>query len=649
MIIATAGHVDHGKTLLVKALTGIDADRLAEEKRRGMTIDLGFANRPVGNDGMLAFIDVPGHENFIHNMISGVTAIEFALVIVAADDGPMPQTKEHLAILDLLRVTAGAIVITKIDTVTPERVGQVGNLMRELLADTTLKSAPFFEVSSLTSQGIAALLAYLEKAEITHQNTPVQGCFRLAIDRHFQMKGAGLIVAGAIQSGRIQEQDHCMLAPLGTNNGQHVRIRSLEKQGRPSREARMGERCSLNITGAMGDNIDPQTIHRGLWLTHPKAALPAQRLDIRLRLLNSEEHALRFWTAVHIHIGATDITGRIALLEGRSLAPGANALAQLVLDHPVIAAHGDLVIIRDQSAKHTMGGGPVIDPFTPQRGRARPERLRKLTAMEISDPANALSALLAQSPEGVDLFSFERAFNLDDTQLPALQRALAMITVKEGASERAFSPEHWQNLRVTTRNALAHFHQQEPEKLGLSLALLKRNTALRFSDGIFSSLLSEMERAGEIKRSGALISLAGHQVHQSKQEAALWTKLKPLLDKGPTPPRIGELAQMLNRTPEALEVFLRRAEAQALVVRVCPNRVYLPAQLAKLAALADKLSKISKNGRFEVGIFRDHSGVSRNLATEILEYFDRAGITKRIGNEREFIGRLEEIAKRTHD
>lgn len=642
MIIATAGHVDHGKTLLVKALTGIDADRLAEEKRRGMTIDLGFANRPVGSGGMLAFIDVPGHENFIHNMISGVTAIEFALVIVAADDGPMPQTKEHLAILDLLHVTAGAIVITKIDTVTPGRTAQVASLMRELLAGTTLQSAPFFEVSSLTGQGIAALLAHLEKAETTRKSAPAQGCFRLAIDRHFQMKGAGLIVAGAVQSGSIEVQDQCMLTPLGTNNGQHVRIRSLEKQGRTSQDARMGERCSLNIAGAMGDNIEPQTIHRGLWLTHPKAALPTQRLDIRLKLLKSEEHALKFWTPVHVHIGAADITGRIALLEGRSLAPGANALAQLVLDHPVIAAHGDLVIIRDQSAKRTMGGGSVIDPFPPQRGRARPERLLKLAAMENADPSHALSALLAKSPEGVELFSFERAFNLDEAQRSALHSDIAMITLKEGPSERAFSPEHWQNLHAVTRQLLANFHQQEPEKLGMSLALLKKNTALRVSEPIFSYLLNEMERDGEIKHSGALISLATHQAHQSKQEATLWTKIKPLLDKGPMPPRIGELAQMLNRTPEAVEAFFRRAEAQGLVVRVCSNRVYLPAQLAKLAAVADKLSKMSENGRFEVGVFRDHSGVSRNLATEILEYFDRAGITKRIGNEREFIGRFGE-------
>jgi selenocysteine-specific elongation factor len=643
MIIATAGHVDHGKTLLIRALTGVDTEK-PEEKRRGMTIDLGFANRPVGDEGMLAFIDVPGHERFIRNMISGVSAIHFALIVIAADDGPMPQTLEHVAILDLLRIPRGAVVVTKTDLVAPARVKEVNAQMREVLKGTTLSDAPLFAVSAANGEGMNELLAHLENAEAQRQLTRPRGQFRLAVDRHFQLKGVGLIVAGSVQSGRVRVGDQCILTPLGAGGGLRVRIRSLEAQGRHGGEARMGERCAMNIVGAAGDAIPSEALRRGLWLTSPIAALPVQRVDIRLRLLESEDRPLSFWTPVHVHLGAADVMGRVALLEGRRLLPGHSALAQLVLDEPVIAARSDRVVLRDQSARRTLGGGSVLDPFGPIRGRARPERRAKLQAMESRNAVDALRMLLDASPDGVKLYRFERAFNFDEAEHKVLREAVAPVVVGAAEEQVAFSPNRWQAMTGAVHQILTGFHADYPQKLGMDVSLLHRQSKLKTTPEIFGALLRDMENKGVIARRGALVRLVEHQARPTQQEAVLWAKLQPLIAQGGrVPPRLRELADLLRQAPEALERFFDRAEALGLAVHITPNRVYLPSVLRELADVAETLAKGRANGRFDAAAYRDHAGISRNLSIEILEYFDRVGFTRRHGNERDVIGRAAEI------
>ena len=342
MIVATAGHVDHGKTSLVRALTGIDTDRLPEEKQRNLTIDLGFAYVPLEDGGVLGFVDVPGHERFIRNMLCGVAAVDYALVVVAADDGVMPQTEEHLAILDLLGVEAGAVAITKTDRVDPGRVDEVAEEVELYLDETRLAGAACFPVSSVDGSGMDALKAHLESVAHTVRRRPAGGHFRLAVDRAFTVVGAGLVVTGTAFSGSVSVDDRLLLSPARIP----VRVRGIHAQDRKAERGRAGERLALNI---VGQSLGRDDVARGDWVVEEAAHLPARRIDATVRILSDETRPVAHWTPVHVHLAAADVTGRLALLEARSLAPGESGLAQLVLDRPIGAMHGDRFVLRDQS------------------------------------------------------------------------------------------------------------------------------------------------------------------------------------------------------------------------------------------------------------------------------------------------------------
>ncbi|HYM31445.1 MAG TPA: selenocysteine-specific translation elongation factor, partial [Candidatus Cybelea sp.] len=371
MIVATAGHVDHGKTSLVRSLTGVDTDRLAEEKRRGMSIELGFAYADFAG-ARIGFVDVPGHERFVRNMLAGVAAIDFALLVIAADDGPMPQTREHVAILDLLGVKRGAVALTKIDRVAETRIAEVRGQIAGLLAPTGLANAPVFPVVATDETSIGALRQHLGIAENAADIKPADGYFRLAVDRAFVLPGIGLIATGAVFAGEARVGDRLTVSPLGKS----VRLRSIRTQDRPSEIARAGDRAALNIAG----DVERAELQRGDWIVAPEVHAPADRIDVRLHVLPGEARALAHWTPVHVHLGAADVTGRVAVLEGRSIAPGTQGLAQLVLDQPAGALTHDRFVLRDQSALRTIAGGMVLDPFAPARGRSKPHRLAALAA-----------------------------------------------------------------------------------------------------------------------------------------------------------------------------------------------------------------------------------------------------------------------------
>ncbi|MDX1376875.1 MAG: selenocysteine-specific translation elongation factor, partial [Burkholderiales bacterium] len=348
MIVATAGHVDHGKTSLVRALTGVDTDRLPEEKKRGLTIDLGFAYLPLAGAATIGFVDVPGHERFVHNMLSGVAGIDFALLVVAADDGPMPQTREHLAILDLLGVSQGAVALSKIDRVSEARVAEVRAALGTLLAPTGLAGAPIFPLSVVSDTGVGALKAHLEAAARALQPRAREGNFRLAVDRAFTIAGAGLVVTGTVVSGEVAVGDtvRALLA------GEAARVRSIHAQNAAAGIGVAGERCALNLAGIDGKS----PIERGDWIVAGTLPPAVRRFDARLRVLADEAGALAHWTPVHVHLGAADVTGRVAVLEGAGIAPGASGLVQLLLERPIGALGGDGFILRDQSSRRTLAG-----------------------------------------------------------------------------------------------------------------------------------------------------------------------------------------------------------------------------------------------------------------------------------------------------
>src|SRR4051812_44737126 len=395
MIVATAGHIDHGKTLLVRTLTGVDTDRLPEEKARGISIDLGFAYLPLPGGELIGFVDVPGHERFIRNMLAGVCGIDFALLVVAADDGVMPQTVEHLHILDLLHVKRGAAVITKIDRVDAARVGEVEREVRALLEGTGLSGAPILPVSAYAGIGVSDIKALLTAEATRASSRRIEGeQLRYAIDRTFSVSGSGTVVTGTVFSGAVKPGDRLVVSPAGLE----VRVRGIQIQGKPAERAVAGQRCALNLTGA-----DLDSVRRGDWVLAPEIHKPTQRIDARVSVLRSEEHSLEHWTPVHLHLATSDVTARVATRRGVSVAPGVDAIVQLVLDQPIGALRGDRFILRDQSATRTIGGGFVLDPFAPATRRSAPLRLAELAAFEHDTPEDALAALLAASERPIDL------------------------------------------------------------------------------------------------------------------------------------------------------------------------------------------------------------------------------------------------------
>jgi selenocysteine-specific elongation factor len=598
VIVATAGHVDHGKTSLVRALTGVDTDRLPEEKKRGLTIDLGFAYLD-----QLGFVDVPGHERFVHNMLAGVAGIDCALLVVAADDGPMPQTREHLAILDLLGVPRGAIALTKIDRVAPSRIDEASAEIGALLAPTRLAGAPVFAVSNITNSGIPELLAFLKRAANEVAERKAGGNFRLSVDRCFTIAGAGLVVTGTALSGGIAAGDE-VRAPLA---GASARVRSIHAHNVPAASGRAGQRLALNLAGLQSN----ARIARGDWIVAGALPPPVARFDVRLK--NILEHPLKHWTPVHVHLGAADVLGRVAVLEDKEIAPGKAALVQLVLEKPIGALRGDGFIVRDQSSRRTLGGGSVIDVFPPARGRAKPERLAQLAAMEIDDDARALEALLALSPAGVDLARFAANRNL-----PAM-------------SGWRFSDAHRLALREKALASIAAWHARSPDTVGPPEARIL--DGMRLPREVVIALAGELAAEGAIVREALGVRLPSHRVELSASDMALWQKVEPALkEAGLRPPPLGDLAVQLGVDPKRLEAALSRAARQGTVVRVSKNRFFLPDALGRLEEIAR--AELRSGGSITAAAFRDRSGIGRNLTIEVLEYFDRIRFTRRVGDAR---------------
>ncbi len=628
MIIATAGHVDHGKTSLLKRLTGVDADRLPEEKRRGLTIDLGFAYstdlRPGETTG---FVDVPGHEKFIHNMLAGVTAIDAALLVVAADDGPMPQTREHLAILDLVGARTGIVALTKTDLVDVGRRHAVAKDIAALLDGTTLAGAPIHPVSSATGEGLTALVDAIRK--IDSGISGAEGGFRMAIDRSFVVDGAGLVATGLAQSGSVAVGDRLVVSPSGAE-GLDARVRGLRVQNMPTETGQVGDRCAINLVGS---GVEKASVGRGQWLVTPAGRSTSRRIDVDFRLLESEERPMRHWRPVHVHVGTADIPGRIALLEAATLAPGETAVAQLVLDRLVCVCRGDAVIVRDQSAWRTVGGGMVLDAAGPRRGRAAPSRLSAVKAHRRDAHHEALAALLDATPGGVDLSAFARNRNLLPTEIGALSLS---GTINLGPAEQpvAILDRYLAQTADTIRQELMKHMTGNTSDPGLAIRSLARHLPRQVRPAVIEAAVDELVRSGAIVRAGQKIMIAGQKRRLETQDAELWARVEPALLVDGRPQTVWEVSEKINMLQVDVIRFLKRAQAVGLVKQVSKNRFMTPSALLLLAETAENGLRSAGGDRFTAASFRDWSGLGRNLSIEMLEYFDRAGFTRRAGNER---------------
>ncbi len=625
MIVGTAGHIDHGKTTLVAALTGVDTDRLPEEKKRGISIELGYAFLDTPAGGRIGFIDVPGHERLVHTMVAGASGIDFALLLVAADDGPMPQTLEHLAVLSLLGLSHGVVAITKADRADAERIAAVRADMAALLAPTPLADAPIVPVSAQTGEGIDVLRALLFKAadaRLSGADGPTDAdAFRLAADRAFTLPGTGTVVTGTIHAGSVQVGDDVVIVP-GTRR---ARVRSLHAQNQPVKAAHAGQRCAVALAG-----VDKDEVARGQWLCDPAVALATERLDAHLTLWHGEPRALRSGARVQAHIGAAHVNATVAVLDADgqadALSPGASALVQLVLQAPVAAWHGERVVLRDASGSRTLAGGMVLDPFAPTRYRRTPQRLAELAALQQPTVEQRVAALIEVAPHGVDLTRLAAAQGLAGLPADFLpEMALSHSGQALGAAQvEAFS--------AATLAALERFHEQQPNELGPDAARLRRLAAPRLSLPLWQALLERLAASGALVLHGPVAHLPTHGAQLSATETRIAQKVAPALAEADFEGAWArDLARDAGEGEPLTRTTLARLARRGELHQVVKDLYYPPATMQRLATLAREVAA-AHDGDVLAAQFRDATGLGRKRAIQILEYFDRIGLTRRVGD-----------------
>ncbi|WP_126225134.1 selenocysteine-specific translation elongation factor [Burkholderia ambifaria] len=622
MIVGTAGHIDHGKTTLVRALTGVDTDRLKEEKARGISIELGYAYTPLENGDVLGLIDVPGHEKLVHTMAAGACGIDFALLVIAADDGVMPQTREHLAILQLLGVTHGAVALTKCDRVDPARVAAVRDEITAWLHGSTLDGAPIFETCATRDDdpGVAALKRFLADAALAWRARRDDGLFRLAVDRVFTLAGQGTVVTGTAFAGRVATGD--TLAVVRT--GAAARVRSIHAQNRPVEAGRAGERCALNLAG-----IDKADVERGDTVADARLVATSLRLDVELTLLADAGLTLTHWAPLHVHLGTLHRVAHVALLDGDTLAAGQKMRVQLVFDEPVFALPGDRFIVRNPQATRTVGGGRVLDPFGPARKRRTPARRAWLDALAAWLDEGQLDALLAQAPLGIarTMLTHLTGFAPDVLALP--DDALA-IGQRDAASNdgTVMARTHWLSLQARTIDTLRAYHERVPDEQGLDAARLRRMVAPLVGDALWRALVDALVDGGEVARSGPWLHLPSHSVSFDAREEALARQLLPLIHAGRfDPPWVRDLARDTGTAEEAVRTLLRKLARRGDVQQVVRDLFYHADIVRELAGLVADLAP-TRGGGLDAATFRDATGLGRKRAIQILEFFDRVGYTR---------------------
>ncbi len=623
MIVGTAGHIDHGKTTLVGALTGVQTDRLKEEQARGISIELGYAYAPLPDGRVLGYIDVPGHEKLVHTMAAGASGIDFGLLVVAADDGVMPQTREHLAILGLLGIGRGAVALTKADRADAGRLERVRAEIAALVAGGPLAEAPVFAVNATDPDdaGLAALRAHIEAASQAWAGRRDDGLFRLAVDRVFTLSGHGTVVTGTVFGGKVAAGDdgaRLVLAP----SGKPVRVRNIHAQDRPSAEGRAGQRCALNLAG-----IERDAIRRGDWIADARAFTASHNIDVELQLLEGAGMAVGDWTPLHVHLGTARRLAHAVPLGNGDLGSGARGRVQLVFDEPLCAAPGDRFIVRDANASHTVGGGRVLDPNAPRRRRRSPQRMAWLDGVAAMLEGKGLEALLAHAEHGIDEATLIRLTGMppESLELPASARWLA----PRSGPRVAITGERLAALRARIEQALATFHDESPDEPGPEAARLRRIALPTAPAGLWQVLLEELVSDGSLRRNGVWLHLPGHSITLDAEDAALGERLLAHLAASEIEPLwVRDLAKMEAAPEERVRRVLRTLALQGDVFQVVRDLFFHRDRMRAVAELVARLA--AADGGVTAAGFRDATGLGRKRAIQILEYLDRTGLTRRV-------------------
>jgi selenocysteine-specific elongation factor len=632
LIVGTAGHIDHGKSALVRALTGTDPDRLPEEKKRGITIDLGFADLEL-NDLRLGFVDVPGHERFIKNMLAGAHGIDLLALVIAADEGVMPQTREHFDICRLLGVRNGLVVVTKKDLVDEEMLALVEDEARELVQGSFLQDAPVVNVSARTGAGLDDLKSHLEELAGLVPPRSLDFTMRLPIDRAFSMKGFGAVVTGTLISGKINEGDELELLPSGVN----VRVRGLQVHNKSVREASAGQRTAVNLAG-----IDKSQIERGMVLATAGRLRSTQVIDVRIDVLPAASRPLRSRARVRFHVGAAEVLGRVRVLESTSqIAPGESGFAQLRFEAPVVAVHGDRFILRSYSPAETIAGGVIVDPFaTKHRGREMEKTLEQLRSVMAEDRVTKF--------EGFVRVAGDRAVRLPDLAASTgwtnevLARVASQVA-KDGSVIDAggvyLARESFERLSHAVIAELDRYHKREPLVRGMLRETLREKVFAHSLPELFAGVIARLETTSKVVSEKDIVRLSSHSVGLSEQDAELSKRIEQLyFEVGVEAPSIDELMTRANVNAA------QRAQARKLMQLLIDERkivrvhgeMFMHANVleALKARLRDYASAHEPERLIDVAAFKDLAGVSRKYAIPLLEYFDREQITRRAGDKR---------------
>ncbi len=628
VVLGTAGHIDHGKTTLIKALTGVDTDRLKEEKERGITIELGFTFMALPSGLKISVVDVPGHEKFVRHMVAGATGIDIVALIIAADEGVMPQTREHLDICRLLRVKKGLIALTKIDLVEKDWLDLVREEVRDYVKGTFLEGAAIVPVSSVTREGMPELVAEIDRlAQEVEERSP-EGLFRLPIDRVFTMKGFGTVITGTISAGKVSVGDTLEVLPKGVE----AKVRGIQAHGEPVESATAGLRVGMNLQGLEKAGID-----RGNVLTLAQAVKPTSILDAVFQLLPGLPKPLKNRTLVRFHVGTAESLGRAVLLDREELKPGESAYLQLRLEEPIVALSGDRFVIRSYSPIFTIGGGEVLDSFPARHKRLTDQVKQEMATLENGPEEERIRLrLLKAGPAGLSWPELIMRTNLLPSRLRSIVDSLVAkgaILRFEGDRPRYLHPDIIADLKRFSLEYLKEYHEKNPLQTGAMKEELKSKLPPKVDARLFNFLLSSLTQEKKITAEKEALRLFSHTVSLKQEEKDLHKKIVLLFARAKLqPPTVKEVVSELGATESELKPVLQLLTKEGTLVKVKDDLYFHRQALEELEGRT--VSFLQKNKELTPAQFKEISQVTRKFAIPLLEHFDSKKLTMRVGDKR---------------
>jgi selenocysteine-specific elongation factor len=628
IILGTAGHVDHGKTSLVKALTGVDTDRLKEEKERGITIELGFASLPLKSGGTLGVVDVPGHEKFVKNMVAGATGIDLVLLVIAADEGVMPQTSEHLDICTLLGIRNGIIALTKIDLVDADWLSLVQDDIREFMKTTFLEGAPIIPVSAVSGKGVAELAAAIEELALRIGERGDSGLFRIPVDRVFTMKGFGSVLTGTLMSGQVSVGDTVEVLPQRI----HAKVRGIQVHNEAQESAEAGQRTAINLQG-----IERAALDRGDVVAHPGIFEPSGRLDVHLEYLKGAGRVLKNRALVRFHTGTSEIMARVILLDREDLKPGERVYAQLLLEAPVVAMGRDRFVLRSYSPIRTVGGGEILDPDAVKQKKTKDRFAAELETLRSGTEDGRVAVILGRA--GVQGLTSSRLAVRTGIPLADLNRVLKDMVEKKAVlridreEARVVSFPAYQQLKEELLREIGKYHERHPLKEGVPKEELRTTAGQEIESRLYNMALKELENEKKIHADREHVRLASHRVDLKGNLGDLGGRIEKIYrDAALAAPSVKEVMDTLGGKKAEVQSVLGVLLNEGVLVKVTEELYFHSDPLNKLKE--DYTAALVKAGKATPATFKDLTGLSRKYIIPLMEYFDATKLTIRVGDHR---------------